>query len=42
MEAFVIAFFVTWIVILLYILRMIRTYYYLQREINILKKVDGN
>ncbi|MGD9778922.1 MULTISPECIES: CcmD family protein [unclassified Methanomethylovorans] len=42
MEAFVVAFFITWIVILLYILRMIRTYSHLQREINILKKVGRN
>ncbi|WP_214044890.1 CcmD family protein [Methanomethylovorans sp.] len=42
MEAFVVAFFITWIVILLYILCMIRNYSQLQREINILKKVGRN
>ncbi|WP_394697865.1 CcmD family protein [uncultured Methanomethylovorans sp.] len=42
MEAFLIAFFITWIVILLYIVYMMRTYFHLQRELNILKKVGRN
>ncbi|MFA0822833.1 MAG: CcmD family protein [Methanomethylovorans sp.] len=42
MEAFLIAFFITWIVILLYVLYVMKTYFQLQRELNILKKVGRN
>ncbi|WP_370575865.1 CcmD family protein [Methanomethylovorans sp.] len=42
MEAFLSAFFITWVVILLYILHMMRTYSHLQRELNILKKMGRN
>jgi CcmD family protein len=41
-EPFVVVFFITWTVILLYALNMMRTYHNLQRERNILKEVGRN